>query len=56
LQEEFLKSFDALCESTGFVLKKLIIKDKQKALWEKWLKRAMKLDYEPAILEYSYHL
>lgn len=34
----------------------LISKDKQGALWEKWLKKAIKLDYVPAILDYALYL
>ena len=34
----------------------LINKDKHEALWEKWLKKAIKLDYVPAIMDYALHL
>jgi TPR repeat protein len=34
----------------------LISKITHEALWEKWLKRAMKLDYVPAILDYARYL
>lgn len=34
----------------------LISKDSHEALWKKWLKKAINLDYGPAIIDYASHL